>query len=101
MVIEWQRFHVRPDVRDLFLSKDEEIWTAGLRGETGFLGKEVWLGEEDEDLILVIRWRSEEEWKGILQERLEDLEKRFRRAVPEEGYEMVESLVFHPLDGNG
>jgi uncharacterized protein (TIGR03792 family) len=97
MVIEWQRFRVRPDTRDRFLASDAEIWTAGLAREAGFLGKEVWAGdEEDDDVILVIRWRSEEEWKAIPPERLADLEKRFRREVPE-GYEIMESLIFRPV----
>lgn len=43
MVIEWQKIRVRPELRDLFLEKDREIWTAGLAHEEGFLGKEVWL----------------------------------------------------------
>jgi uncharacterized protein (TIGR03792 family) len=88
MVIEWQKIRVRPELRDLYLEKDEEIWTAGLAREAGFLGKEVWLGE-DQEIILIIRWRSEEDWKGIPKERLDELDRRFRTALPE-GWEMAE-----------
>lgn len=92
MVIEWQKIRVQPEVRDLYLEKDREIWTAGLAREEGFLGKEVWLGEEGE-IILVIRWESEEEWKGMPKERQDDLDRRFREAVPE-GWELVETRSY-------
>jgi uncharacterized protein (TIGR03792 family) len=92
MVIEWQKVRVQPDVRDLYLEKDREIWTAGLAGEQGFLGKEVWLGEHG-DIILVIRWQREEDWKGMPKERQDDLDRRFREAVPE-GWELVETRSY-------
>jgi|SRR5215203_5140511 len=94
MIIEWQKIRVRPELRDLYLEKDEEIWTAGLAREDGFLGKEVWLGEEDSEVILseivlVIRWRSEEDWKGMPKERMDELDRRFRAVLPE-GWEVAE-----------
>ena len=92
MVIEWQKVRVQPRVRDLYLEKDREIWTAGLAREEGFLGKEVWLGEGGE-IILVIRWRREEDWKGMPKERQDDLDRQFREAVPE-GWELVETRSY-------
>jgi uncharacterized protein (TIGR03792 family) len=92
MVIEWQKVRVQPGVRDLYLEKDREIWTAGLAREEGFLGKEVWLGENGE-IILVIRWRREEDWQGMPKERQDDLDRQFREAVPE-GWELVETRSY-------
>jgi uncharacterized protein (TIGR03792 family) len=93
MVIEWQKIRVNPKLRDGCLEKDQAIWTSGLAGEDGFLGKEVWLGEASE-VILVIRWRSEEDWKAVAQERLDDLERRFREAVSKDDWELVETRSF-------
>ena len=92
MVIEWQKVRVQPEVRDLYLERDREIWTAGLAREKGFLGKEVWLGQ-DGDVILVIRWQSEDDWKGMPKERQDDLDRQFREAVPE-GWELVETRSY-------
>jgi len=88
IVIEWQRMRVRPELRERFLKKDEEIWTAGLAREPGFLGKEIWLGEDGE-VVLVIRWASEETWKGVSLERLDELDRLFRAEISE-GYELLE-----------
>jgi uncharacterized protein (TIGR03792 family) len=87
-VVEWQRIRVRPELRERFLKQDEEIWTAGLAREPGFLGKEIWLGEEGE-IVLVIRWESDEAWKGVPLERLDELDRLFRAEIPE-GYELLE-----------
>lgn len=89
MVIEWQRIRVRPDLRERYIELDDEVWTEGLSREPGFLGKEVWLGEDGREVVLVIRWRSEVDWQGIARRRLEEMERRFRREMPE-GYEVVE-----------
>lgn len=96
MVIEWQRVRMRPDLRQRFLERDEEVWTAGLAREPGFLGKEVWLGEDPGEVVLVIRWRSEEDWKGVAAGRLAELESRFRNGLPE-GHEIVELKTFIPV----
>jgi uncharacterized protein (TIGR03792 family) len=92
MVIEWQKVRVQPEVRGRYLEKDREIWTAGLAREEGFLGKEVWLGEDGE-IILVIRWKSEKDWKGMPKERMDDLDRRFREAVPE-GWAWIETRSY-------
>jgi uncharacterized protein (TIGR03792 family) len=96
MVVEWQRLHVRPDVLDLFLRKDAEIWTEALVSEPGFLGKELWLDEAAQEVILVIRWRSAEEWKGIPAERLAAVEQRFRSEV-QDGFELLESRAYRSI----
>lgn len=96
MVIEWQRVWVRPDLRDRFLEKDEEIWTAGLAAMDGFLGKEVWQGGEPGEIVLVVRWQSVEHWKGIPKARLDGLDERFRRELPE-GHEIVETRNYEVL----
>jgi uncharacterized protein (TIGR03792 family) len=96
MVIEWMRVRVRPEARDGFVETDGEVWTPGLAREAGFLGKEVWLGEAEDEVVLVIRWRSEEEWKAIPDERLKELARRFD-VLFDESYEVVETRTFRPV----
>lgn len=96
MVIEWIRVRVQPEARDDFVEADGEIWTPALAREEGFLGKEVWLGEEAGDVVLVIRWRSEEEWRRIPTERLKELEHCFDVAFGE-SYDLVETRTFRPV----
>ena len=96
MIVEWMRVRVAPGARDRFVEVDGEVWTPGLSEERGFLGKEVWLGDDETDLVMVIRWRSEEEWKGIAPARLEELERRFRERFGEP-FQMVEIRAYRPV----
>ncbi|HWM94286.1 MAG TPA: TIGR03792 family protein [Thermoanaerobaculia bacterium] len=93
-VIEWQRVRVRPELRDSYVEKDAEIWTPELERAEGFLGKEVWLGEDGSEVVLLIRWRSREDWEGMPKDRLAELEERFRREVPD--WEVVECRAYVP-----
>ena len=94
MVVEWQKVRVRPELRDLYVLRDREVWTHGLAREPGFLGKETWLGEDGSEVILIIRWREEADWKGMPQERQDALDRRFREAFPENEWELVETRSF-------
>lgn len=99
MIVEWQRVRVRPELLERYLEADEAIWTAGLRQEEGYLGKEVWLDRERPgEVVLVIRWESERHWKGIPGERVEELERHFRERVPE-GHEVAEMRAFEVRGG--
>ena len=94
MIVEWQRVRVHPELRQRFLEADEAVWTAGLAREEGFLGKEVWLDRRQPgEVVLVIRWRSERAWKGVPDERLEELKRQFEERLPE-GHEVVEIRAF-------
>jgi len=96
VVIEWMRVRVRPDLVERYVEKDREVWTAGLEREEGFLGKEVWRGEEAGDLMLVIRWQSRGDWEAISKERLEELGRRFQEELPE-GHEVIDAGAFRPV----
>jgi uncharacterized protein (TIGR03792 family) len=84
MVIEWLQVRVAPELREKYIHKDEEIWTAFLATCPGFLGKEVWLNpNEPTEVILVIRWATREQWKSVPPERLEEIERQFVQAMGE------------------
>ncbi|MBD6619144.1 TIGR03792 family protein [Komarekiella sp. 'clone 1'] len=82
MVIELLKFHVAPDLRENFIQKDAEIWTAALAKYPGFLGKEVWITPDNsKEVILIIRWATREQWKAIPQADLQAIENKFAQVV--------------------
>lgn len=91
MVIEWLKFQVMPDLREKFVQLDAEIWTALLASYAGFLGKEVWISPQDmEEIVLVIRWQTFEQWQAIPTDVLEQTEAQFREAMGST-YQMVDT----------
>ena len=95
MVIEWLKFRVKPQLREKFIEKDEQIWTAVLTGFSGFLGKEVWINPSvANEVIFMIRWATREQWKSIPKEVLEATEKKFAQQVGKDNYQMLESSEY-------
>ncbi len=85
MVIEWLKVRVSPELREKFIQKDAEIWTATLASYPGFLGKEVWINPETpSEVVLIIRWESLEAWKAIPQDQLEQTEQQFTQEFGEQ-----------------
>jgi uncharacterized protein (TIGR03792 family) len=75
MVIEWLRFRVPPKLREAFIKKDAEVWTAKTTQIQGYLGKEVWIDPVSSDIVLVIRWESIEAWQSVPQAEIDRLNK--------------------------
>lgn len=95
MVIEWLKFTIDAQHRENFLQKDAEIWTATLSKYPGYLGKEIWINPNNEaELILIIRWRTREDWKTIPQSVLEETEQKFAKALDGIFYKMIESSEY-------
>lgn len=94
MVIEWLKVRVSPELREKFIQKDAEIWTAALSSYPGFLNKEVWINPEAPmEVILMIRWATLEEWKAIPLERLTEIEQRFNQEFGEQ-QEIIEAAQY-------
>ncbi|MGF1482194.1 MAG: TIGR03792 family protein [Cyanophyceae cyanobacterium] len=95
MVIEWLKFKVNPTAREKFIREDARIWTPVLASYDGFLGKEVWIEPQiQENVNLVIRWQTRQQWKSIPQTVLDTTEQKFAQAMEENQYQMVESLEY-------
>lgn len=96
MVIEWLKFNVNPELRERFVEQDQAIWTKTLSQQPGFLGKEIWINPANpEEIILVIRWQTREQWKAIAPELLAETEKLFQQAMGKDTYEMLETKELH------
>jgi uncharacterized protein (TIGR03792 family) len=75
MVIEWLRFQVLLELREAFIKKDEEVWTARVSQIKGYLGKEVWIDPASSDIVLVIRWESIDAWQSVPKSEIARLDK--------------------------
>lgn len=82
MVIEWLKVKVPIELRETYIQKDAEIWTATLSQYPGYLGKEIWFNPQAEsDLIMVIYWETQEAWKSIPASVLEETDRQFVQAI--------------------
>lgn len=95
MVIEWLKFKVSAESRDRFIQLDHEIWTPTLEQFSGFLGKEVWISPNcSQEITLVIRWETHQQWKRVPEEILEQTEQKFAQEMNNHFYEMIEAKEY-------
>jgi uncharacterized protein (TIGR03792 family) len=91
MVIEWLKFRVAPELREKFIQNDEAIWTAALMEFSSYLGKEVWIDPKaPEEVVIIARWKSLEQWHSIPQSLLDEIEEKFAQKMGEDSYKMLE-----------
>ena len=74
MVIEWLRFKVPREKWEQFILRDEEVWTAGLKSFPGYLGKEVWVDAVENEVLMLIRWETREQWNSVPQSTIDELD---------------------------
>lgn len=95
MIIELLKVKVTPEYREQFIQKDAEIWTIAIARIPGFLGKEVWINpNQPEEVILVIRWATREQWKSIPLAQLEEISKQFAHHMGNISYELLDSSEY-------
>lgn len=96
MVIEWLKFQVAPELKEKFIEKDEQIWTATLAKYPGFLGKEIWINPFiDNEIILVIHWKTRENWSAVPRAVLDETDGQFLQAMGKDVYKLVETGEYH------
>ena len=79
VVVEWLEFRVPVDEQEEFLIKDEQIWTAALRQQPGFLHKSVWTSpKEPESVTLAIYWASRDDWSAFPAPLIEELDRQMQ-----------------------
>ena len=82
MVIEWLKVKVPIELREKYVQKDAEIWTATLSKYPGYVGKEIWFNPKDEsELIMVIHWETKEAWESIPASVLAEADRQFNEAM--------------------
>lgn len=89
-VVEELTFQVASKDAEEFLKHDAAIWTAVLGEQPGFLAKETWLGRRDE-IKLIIRWHTKNDWDALPKPLLQATDKRFHAAMGSTGWAMTSS----------
>ncbi len=99
VVVELLIVEVATEDREKYLQIDREIWTKVIAQFPGFISKEVWLNPQaPTNVMLIIRWRSREEWKAISVELLQEIERQFALKMGNTRYKIVDSVEYQIID---
>lgn len=79
VVVEWLEFRVPVEEQAEFLAKDEQIWTAALQQQPGFLHKSIWTSpDRPESVTLAIYWASKEDWFSFPEPLIAELDRQMQ-----------------------
>ena len=101
-VVEELVFKVAPERVDDFIRRDAEVWTRFLSTQEGFIDKRVWTSEAQPDEVrIIIRWRSRQDWNRIPKTELQKMDAEFRAAMGgENDFQVVESNAYGEAESN-
>lgn len=76
-VVEHLRLRVPRETRAVWLDLEREIWQPWLCRQKGFMGRDLYWDGQQEEAVLLIRWASREDWKGIADQEVDRIQERF------------------------
>lgn len=90
-IVEELVFRVPSEHVAEFVRLDAKIWTKTLSEQPGLLSKVVWTSRKRPDEVrLIVRWKSKQDWSRVPKQLLEETEKKFRKAMDDKEYRLVE-----------
>ncbi len=93
MTVEILEFEVAPGRRSEFIRQNEKTWTPALRQRPGFLGREILVSAEDEDLVVIlIRWSTRQAVEAFPEREEEALDEKMHGLVRERRQLLLEQL---------
>ena len=91
--VEYLIFRVDPDRVDEFIRLENEVWTHGLRQQTGFISKDIWVNEsKPSEVSVIIHWKDFDSWKNIPKEVSDQLTQQFDERFGADDYQLIREV---------
>ena len=81
ITVEMLQLSVPVALRDVWLNAEAEVWKPWLEQQSGYLGRDIYWDPQQQQAQLLIRWRSQQEWKAIPDEEVAVVQSRFMKAI--------------------
>ena len=81
ITVEMLRLAVPAALRDAWLNAEAEVWKPWLEQQPAYLGRDLYWDPQQEEAQVLIRWRSQQEWKAIADEDVAAVQARFVAAI--------------------
>ena len=80
-VIEELRLEVPSNFKDVWIKAEKEIWEPWLDTKNGYLGRQIFWNKDNEEALILVKWKNKDLWKNIPIEEVENIQKRFEKNV--------------------
>ncbi len=83
VIIEHLRLRVPSQKREAWLKAEKGSWEPWLAEKKGFLGRQLFWDDQNEEAVLIISWESREQWKAIPQSEIDEIQENFESLARE------------------
>ena len=80
-ITEELRLNVPSKYKNVWLKAEKKIWEPWLANQEGFLGRQIFYNEKEEEALLLVNWESRTLWKKISIEEVKKIQDLFEEDV--------------------
>ena len=81
IVYEQLRLKIPRNYKSVWLEAEKDIWEPWLSKQDGFLGRQIFWDKENEEALILLKWKSKKLWKSIPMEEVNQIQKIFEENV--------------------
>ena len=80
-VIEELRLKVPSEFKEVWLNAEKKIWDPWLSSKDGFLGRQIFWNKENQEALILVKWKNKKLWKDISIEEVNLIQEKFEKNV--------------------
>ena len=80
-IVEELRLSVPLKYKETWLKAEEEVWEPWLSKQDGFLGRQIFYNQKNEEALLLVKWKNRNLWKNISDEEVNNVQKIYEEKV--------------------
>ena len=81
IVYEQLRLKIPSNYKSVWLEAEKGIWEPWLSKQDGFLGRQIFWDKENEEALILLKWKNKKLWKSIQIEEVNQIQKKFEEKV--------------------
>ena len=80
-IVEELRLNVPFKYKGTWLKAEKEIWEPWLSSQNGYLGRQIFYNQNNEEALVLVRWENRNLWKKISNEEVNKIQKIYEESV--------------------
>jgi|TARA_Y100000994_G_C15614655_1_gene410366 uncharacterized protein (TIGR03792 family) len=81
IVYEQLRLKIPSNYKSVWLEAEKDIWEPWLSKQDGFLGRQIFWDKENEEALILLKWKNKKLWKSIPMEEVNQIQRKFEENV--------------------
>lgn len=80
-VFEELRLNVPLRYKSIWYQAERSIWEPWLAKQKGFLGRQIFYNEANEEALILVKWENKKLWKDISLDEVDQIQRKFEEVV--------------------